>query len=70
MEAQFGLIAILAVLAGLLLIIFGRLREHYGTLRPNGVVTRSYEQYQLNPDLIYYISGSDVYPHALIGIDR
>ena len=70
LDAQIALVIILAISTGLLLLIFGRFRKRYGTLRPNGAVTRAYEQYQLNPDLIYYSSGSDVYPHALIGIDR
>jgi hypothetical protein len=70
LDAQIALIVILAVSTGLLLLIFSRLRKLYGTLRPNGAVTRAYEQHQLDPDLIYYSSGSDAYPRALIGIDR
>jgi hypothetical protein len=70
LEAQVVVIVILAVLTGLPLLVVGRLREYYGTLRPNGAVTRAYEQHQLSPDLIYYSSGSDAYPHALMGIDR
>lgn len=60
----------LAVLVGLILFFSGRLRERYGMLRVDGAVTRTYERYQLNPDYVYYTSGSDVYPRALIGIDR
>lgn len=60
----------LAILAGWVLFYSGRLRQRYGTLRPSEDVTRDYEQYSLSPGLNYYISGSDVYPSAVIGIDR
>lgn len=42
----------------------------YGKIAPDRNVTYAFETYQVNPDLIYYISGSDVYPHAIIGIDK
>jgi hypothetical protein len=70
MDVKIALIIVLAVSAGLLLLIFSRLRKLYGTLRPNMAVTRAYEQQQLDSDLIYYSSGPDAYPRALIGIDQ
>jgi len=42
----------------------------YGKITPDQKVTQGFENYQVNPDLNYYISGSDAYPHAIIGIDK
>jgi hypothetical protein len=42
----------------------------YGAISPDRSVTRSFETYQINPDYHYYYSGSDVYPNALIGLDK
>jgi len=70
MDVQMWLVIGLTLLVGLILFFSGRLRERYGELRPSGLVTRTFERYELNPDMVYYTSGSDVFPHALIGIDR
>jgi flavin-binding protein dodecin len=70
MDIKILLVIGLAILGGLILFFSGRLRERYGALRASESVTRAYEQYQLHPDLNYYISGPDVYPRAVIGIDR
>ncbi|MEA1935855.1 MAG: hypothetical protein U9M96_03415 [Thermodesulfobacteriota bacterium] len=48
----------------------GLISGEYGTIAPNRDVTESFENYQIDPDFNYYISGSDVYPNAVIGIDR
>jgi hypothetical protein len=66
----FLLITGLAVLVGYILFFPGRLRSRYGTLRPNVAVTRAYEHYQIDPDVVYYISGSDAYSRALMGLER
>ncbi|MBP8981384.1 MAG: hypothetical protein KBG09_09105 [Syntrophobacterales bacterium] len=42
----------------------------YGRLHPNGEVTTAYESFQTTPRLNYYLSGPELYPHALMGIDR
>lgn len=42
----------------------------YGKIVPNMDVTRTFEDHQVNTNFNYYISGSDVYPHAIIGIDK
>lgn len=60
----------LAILGGLVLFFSGRLRERYGALRASESVTRAYDQYERHPDLNYYISGPDVYPRVVIGIER
>jgi hypothetical protein len=43
---------------------------NYGEIRPNGAVTAAFEQYEINPELIYYISGSESEPNVIIGLDR
>jgi hypothetical protein len=70
MDLTFLLITGLAVLVGYILFFSWRLQSRYGTLRPNGAVTRAYEHYHFDPDMVYYISGSDAYPRTLMGLDR
>jgi hypothetical protein len=48
----------------------GSLFKNYGRIEPNGAVTNSFEKYQVNPKYNYYISGSEVYPNAIIGLDK
>ena len=48
----------------------GLLNGNYGKIVPDGNVMHAFESYQVNPDLNYYISGSDVYPNAIMGIDK
>ena len=48
----------------------GSLFKNYGKITPDGNVTNAFEKYQVNPNYNYYISGSDVYPHAIIGLDK
>ena len=33
-------------------------------------VTTAFERYEVNPNFRYYISGADLYPNALMGLDR
>ena len=65
---------IITVICGFLILSsFGCAGLHsgsYGKIRPDKKVTQSFETYQVNPDLNYYISGSDIYPHAIIGINK
>lgn len=44
--------------------------RNYGRIDPSNEVTRSFEAYRINPAFRYYISGSDVYPNALMGLHR
>jgi hypothetical protein len=37
---------------------------------PDRDATIAFEKYQMNTDFNYYISGSDVYPHVIIGLDK
>jgi len=43
---------------------------HYGEFVPDGDVTAAFESYQPDPDLGYYISGSEVFPNAIMGLNR
>ena len=62
---------IVVVIVIIFVILFGRrIQMHYGSLRPNGKVTERFENYEVKPDMIYYTSGPDDYPHAIIGVDR
>lgn len=44
--------------------------SHYGTIAPDEAVTKSFEAYQMAPDMNYYYSGSDVIPNAVVGLKK
>jgi len=48
----------------------GSLFKNYGEISLNKEVTNAFETYQINTEYDYYISGSDVYPNAIIGLDK
>lgn len=48
----------------------GQSFRDYGRINPSNEATRAFEAYQINPSFRYYISGSDVYPNALMGLHR
>lgn len=48
----------------------GSTSHQYGRVVPDGNVTEVFEKYQINPNYHYYISGSDIYPNAFIGLDK
>jgi len=48
----------------------GTLFRNYGRINPDGETTRAFENYRVNGELNYYISGSDLYPNALMGLHR
>ncbi|MCX5905814.1 MAG: hypothetical protein NTY64_01125, partial [Deltaproteobacteria bacterium] len=48
----------------------GAVYKNYGQITPDEKVTKAFESYQLKSDFNYFISGSDVYPSALIGLDK
>jgi len=58
------------VAAALCAIILSRVGDRYGKIRPSREVTEAYENFRVNPQLRYYISGPDEYPGAIIGIDK
>ena len=45
-------------------------RDITGRIDSSREVTLAFESYSVNPTYRYYISGSDVYPNALIGLSR
>ncbi len=48
----------------------GQFFRDYGRINPSNEATRAFETYQVNPSFRYYITGSDVYPNALMGLNR
>ncbi len=42
----------------------------YGSITPDEEVTNAFTTYQPDPHLTYYISGSEVYPNAIMGLYR
>lgn len=61
----------LFLMAGLIITACaGRLAGPYGRIGPSNEATLAFESYSVNPTYRYYISGSDVYPNALIGLSR
>jgi hypothetical protein len=48
----------------------GSLFKNYGRITPDGTVTNMFKIYQSNPNYNYYISGTDSYPRAIIGLDK
>ncbi len=44
--------------------------RNYGRISPNGETTQAFENYRVSGELNYYISGSDLYPNALMGLHR
>lgn len=48
----------------------GPLFRNYGRINPSNEATRAFENYQVNTEYRYYISGSNLYPNALMGLHR
>jgi hypothetical protein len=44
--------------------------KNYGQINPSSETTGAFEKYMVNPQYRYYISGSDLYPNALMGLHR
>ena len=42
----------------------------YGKILPSGDVTRIFARYEIDPDINYYISGSNLYPNAILGLKK
>jgi hypothetical protein len=40
----------------------------WGKIRPDADVTSSFEKFQINSDMEYYISGGDDYPTSILGL--
>lgn len=48
----------------------GTFSKNYGGITPDADATKAFETYQINANYNYYISGSAVYPNALMGLDK
>ena len=46
------------------------LTKNYGKISLDRDASKAFESYQVNPSYNYYISGSDVYPNAILGLDK
>ncbi|MGV8059450.1 MAG: hypothetical protein AB2L12_15725 [Smithellaceae bacterium] len=46
------------------------LTKNWGKIVPDYEVKINFETYQVSPDVNYYISGSDVYPNAILGLNK
>lgn len=48
----------------------GQLFRNFGRLSLNSEIAGAFESYSVNADFLYYISGPDEYPTAIIGLHR
>lgn len=69
---RWGKILVLSVLLilGLNIIACSGSLRNYGRILPSDDADRELEGSVVRPELRYYISGSDLYPNALIGLHR
>lgn len=58
------------IVIAFIVIVRWRTGAQYGQFIPSQYVTKAYESFSVDPNLNYYISGSDTYPNALIGINK
>ena len=42
----------------------------YGKIQPDEDVTRAFDNHRMNPDYVYYFSGSGSGPDVIIGVDK
>jgi hypothetical protein len=69
MSIQVLIVVLLAVIAAITL--FRKLSgNRYGNLRPSLETTNAYLSFQVDPGMSYFISGSDVYPNAIVGVRK
>lgn len=56
----------LTLILGCSIILTGR----YGKITPSSEARKLFEQYQINSELNYYISGDENFPRALMGLNK
>ncbi len=44
--------------------------KNWGSIKPDTDATNDFEKFQINANLNYYISGSDVYPTSILGLNK
>jgi hypothetical protein len=69
MDMQILFMILLAVVV-LIILIKRFSRGRYGSLRPSPETMNAYLSFQVDPGMRYYLSGSDLYPNAIIGIGK
>lgn len=42
----------------------------FGKIVPDNRVTKDFDMHQMDPDMNYYFSGSEIYPNAIIGLKK
>jgi hypothetical protein len=60
----------LSVLCMVTIAYAGPIFQDYGLITPSGEANRSFQAYQVNSEFRYYITGSEIYPNAFIGLHR
>jgi len=69
MNVQLIIILVVVILAVIILVT--RLAGgRYGKLYPSKNVLESYTFFRVDPEKYYYISGPDLYPNALLGLNK
>lgn len=69
MNVQLIIILLLAILAVIILVT--RLAGgRYGKLYPSKNALESYTSFRVDPEKHYYVSGPDLYPNALLGLNK
>ena len=61
---------VIIALAAMILAFWRFSGGRFGELRPSREATEAYTSFRVDPEKEYYSSGSDVYPNALMGIDK
>jgi hypothetical protein len=69
MDMQILFVILLAVIV-LIMLIKRFSSGRYGNLRPSLQTENAYLAFQVDPGMRYYLSGSDLYPNAIIGIRK
>lgn len=64
------LITVVAVAAILVIAYWRFAGGRYGKLRPSGEATVAYESFLVDSGRNYYFSGPDLYPNAIMGMDK
>jgi len=44
--------------------------KNWGRIEPDAIVTESFNKFQINTNFNYYITGSDVYPTSILGLNK
>jgi len=44
--------------------------KNYGKFVPDADVTAAFNKSEINPDFNYYITGSDIYPRSILGLNK